>query len=83
MNLSILHRPFGLTGMAGWPRSAWRSTPSSAGAESGSDLPRRLIMLHVAQATPLRPHAARPSWPSVAIACSALVALFAAAAGWQ
>jgi hypothetical protein len=81
MNLSTLYRPFELAGA--WPRSAepQASQPSDGGL---SDLQRRLVMLHVAQATPTRASDERPSWPGVAIVCSLMVALFVfAAGGWQ
>jgi hypothetical protein len=49
-----------------------------------SDLQRRLVMLHVAQATPTRLSDTRPSWPGIAIGCSLMAALFiVAAGGWQ
>ena len=81
MNLSTLYRPFELSGR--WPRSAHPQAPEQAGG-SLSDLQRRLVMLHVAQATPSRASDARPSWPGVAIACSVMTALFLfSAGGWQ
>jgi hypothetical protein len=81
MNLSTLYRPFELAGA--WPRSAHPQPAQQAGGGL-SELQRRLVMLHVAQATPTRASDTRPSWPGVAIAGSAMAALFIfAAGGWQ
>jgi hypothetical protein len=81
MNLSTLYRPFELAGA--WPRHGRPKAPQQA-AGGLSDLQRRLVMLHVAQATPTRLSDARPSWPGIAIVGSLMVALFVfAAGGWQ
>lgn len=83
MNLSTLYRPFEVTTpWAGVSRRAKAAQPSPV---SGlSDLQRRLVMLHVAQATPSRPADERPSWPGIALVCSLIFAAFAIATGaWQ
>jgi hypothetical protein len=85
MNLSTLYRPFELTSpWAGATRRA-KATPASPTAMPGlTDLQRRLVLLHVAQATPMRPADSRPSWPGVAISCSLAFAALAVVTGvWQ
>jgi hypothetical protein len=49
-----------------------------------TDLQRRLMALHVAQATPTPPSDSPARWPGVAIFCSLMFALFVVASGgWQ
>ena len=91
MNLSTLYRPFELA--PSWATIARRAkateTPATpvkpATPVSGlTDLQRRLVLLHMAQATPSRAADARPSWPGVAIVCSLCVAALAVAtSAWQ
>ena len=85
MNLSTLYRPFEVTPpWTGATRRA-KAAPAQPSPVSGlSDLQRRLVMLHVAQATPTRPADERPSWPGIALVCSLIFAAFAIATGaWQ
>jgi hypothetical protein len=89
MNLSTIYRPLEVT----LPRArAVRRHKDNAHREplppspiSGlTDLQRRLVMLHVAQATPTRPSDERPSWPGIALVCSLCFAALAVATGaWQ
>jgi hypothetical protein len=62
-----------------------KEQPATASPVAGlTDLQRRLVMLHVAQATPTRPADERPSWPGVALVCSLCFAAFVVATGaWQ
>jgi hypothetical protein len=85
MNLSTLYRPFELT--VPWPGTARRAqahAPQSGPVSGLSELQRRLVVLHVAQATPTRPADERASWPGVTIVVSLLFAALAVATGaWQ
>jgi len=89
MNLSTIYRPFEVT--IPRARAARRhkanehkeQQPASPAAGL-TDLQRRLVMLHVAQATPTRPADERPTWPGVALVCSLCFAAFVVATGaWQ
>jgi hypothetical protein len=84
MNLSTLYRPFELT--YPWAAAArrakvqWPPEPPPG----LTDLQRRLVVLHVAQATPSRAADERPAWPGVALICSLIFAGLAVATGaWQ
>jgi hypothetical protein len=85
MNLSTIYRPFEATmpwaGVIRRPKLAKQPASPVSGL---TDLQRRLVVLHVAQATPTRPSDERPSWPGVALVCSlCFAALIVATGAWQ
>jgi len=82
MNLSTLYRPFEPVGAWARPTRTRASTINATPALT--DLQRRLMALHVAQATPTPPSDSPARWPGVAIFCSLMFALFVVASGgWQ
>jgi len=83
MNLSSLYRPFELA--QAWPRPVRHEEPAPQNPVPAlTDLQRRLVVLHVAQATPWRAADARPSWPGTALVCSLVFAALAMITGaWQ
>jgi hypothetical protein len=83
MNLSTLHNPFELTNP--WGGLARRAeAPKSNPVARLPDLQRRLMALHVAQATPTRPANQRPSWPGFTIVGSLIFATLVVLTGaWQ
>jgi len=89
MNLSTIYRPFEATmpwaGVARRHKANERKAQQSASPVSGlTDLQRRLVVLHVAQATPTRPADERAAWPGIAVVCSLCFAALAVATGaWQ
>lgn len=88
MNLSTIYRPFEATmpwaGAIRRHKTNERKAQRSASPVAGlTDLQRRLVVLHVAQATPMRPGDERPTWPGIALVCSLCFAALAIATGWQ
>ena len=83
MNLSSLYRPFELA--HAWPRPVRHEEPAPENPVPAlTDLQRRLVVLHVAQATPPRVADARPSWAGTALFCSLVFAALAIITGaWQ
>jgi len=83
MNLSSLYHPFELA--QAWPRPVRHEEPAPTNPVPAlTDLQRRLVVLHVAQATPPRPPDARSSWPGTALVCSLVFAGLAIITGaWQ
>ena len=84
MNLSTLYRPFELPNLgaavARWPKVQ----PPPKPPRGLTDLQRRLVVLHIAQATPSRATDVRPAWPGVALICSLIFGGLAVATGaWQ
>ena len=82
MNLSTIYRPFEATmPWAGVIRRSKAQERAASPIAGLTDLQRRLVMLHVAQATPTRPADERRSWPGIALVCSLCFAALAIATG--
>jgi hypothetical protein len=88
MNLSTLYRPFEVTmpwaGVIGHHPKAEEQPASPSPVAGLTDLQRRLVVLHIAQATPTHPADGRASWPGIALVCSfCFAALVIATGAWQ